>query len=145
MRACSRFLGDFAQEASTGPGKTDFFGAAGFPLCGGSDFAGCLGLEKVVEDGAILDHCGAQLFGGGFHLADADGDRVREAVVLHDARVADGHIGCALLKAGPGIAAGLKKRIDQVIGFGDRGFGMVDEAGLDRMPLCDKAIALGDA
>jgi hypothetical protein len=33
--------------------------AAKFELCGGSDFAGFLGLEEFIEDGAILDHRGA--------------------------------------------------------------------------------------
>src|ERR1035437_4488856 len=50
-----------------------------------------------------------------------------------------------LLEAGQGVAARLKKRVDQVVGFRDGGPGMVDKAGLDGVPFSDKAIPLGGA
>jgi hypothetical protein len=92
-----------------------------------------------------LDHRGTEFFGGGFDFARTDSYGFRQAVVFHDAGVGDGYIGCALLKAGLGVAAGLKERINEVVGFSDGGFGMIDEAGLNGLPLGDKARPLGGA
>jgi len=67
---------------------------------------------------------------------------VRAAVVFHHAGVGDGDIVGALLEAGSGIAARLKKRVDQIVGLRDGGLGVVDEAGLDGVPLGYKTIPL---
>ena len=108
-------------------------------------FAGLQVMKQLIEDGAVLDHGDAELFGGGFKLAWPKGNTVRDAVVFHDAGVGDGEIGGTLLEAGQGVAARLKKRVDQVVGFRNGGPGMVDEAGLDGVPFGDKAIPLGGA
>jgi len=68
---------------------------------------------------------------------------VGQAIVLHYARIGDGDVGGALLKTGVGIAARFKKCVDQVVGFGDGGAGMVDKARLDGLPLGYKTIPLG--
>jgi hypothetical protein len=119
--------------------------APNFELCGDFVFAGLLVLEQFIEDGAVLDHGDAELFGGGFKLAWPKGNAVGDAVVFHDAGVGDREIVGALLEADQGIAARLKKRVDQVVGFRDGGPGMVDEAGLDGVPFGSKTIPLGDA
>jgi hypothetical protein len=72
-------------------------------------------------------------------------DGVRRAVVFHHAGVSDGDIRGALFKAVLGIAAGLEERSDQVVGFSDRGLGVIDEAGLHGLPLGDESLPLGGA
>jgi len=88
--------------------QTPFWGCKSSKSCGDFMFAGLLGLEQLIEDGAVLDHSGAELFGAGFDLAGPDGDAVREAVVFHYAGVCDRDIVGALLETGSGIAARLK-------------------------------------
>jgi len=104
-----------------------------------------LRLRQLVEDRAVLNHRGAKLFGSGLGAGVADGDAVSDAIVFHHARIGDRDIGCALLKAGHGIAAGFEERIDQVIGLSDSGAGMIDEAGLNDLPLTGEAFPLGNA
>lgn len=100
-------------------------------------------LQEFVEERAVLNHCGAQVFGGGLVGGEAGGYGVGGAVVLDDAGVADGDVGGALLEVGDGIAAGLHERGDELIGLGDRALGVIDEAGLDGLPVGDEALALG--
>jgi len=64
---------------------------------------------------------------------------------FHHVGVKDGDIRGALIKALLGIAAGLEERSDQVVGFRDRGLGVIEEAGLHRLPLGVESLALGDA
>ena len=114
-------------------------------LCGGSGFEALPVLDQLVEDGAVLDHRGAEFFGGCVNAVGANGDAMGEAIVFHDARVVNGNIVSALVEARTWISASLKERIDKVVGIGDGGLGMIDEAGLDGVPLGDKALTLGDA
>jgi hypothetical protein len=102
-------------------------------------------LEQLIEDGAVLDHGGAEFFGGGFIAEVPDRDGVRQAVVFDDPRVGDGEIVGALLETGAGIAARFKERIDQVVGFRNGSLGMIDEAGLDDVPFGSEAIMFGEA
>ena len=106
---------------------------------------GFLGLGQLIEDGAVLDHGCAKLLGSGFNLAERDGDGVGGTVVFHDAGIGDGEVGGSLLEADLGVAAGFKEGVDEVVGLSDRGAGVIDEAGLDGVPLGDETLALGDA
>jgi hypothetical protein len=56
-------------------------------LSGSSRLVEILGLEKFIEDGAILDHRSAEFFGGGFDAAWANGNGVGETIVFHYVRV----------------------------------------------------------
>jgi hypothetical protein len=92
-----------------------------------------------------LDHCGTKLFSACLSPAGTHRDGVRHAVVFHDARISDGDIRSALFKGVLGIAAGLEERSDQVVGFSDRGLGVIDEAGLHGLPLGDESFPLDGA
>ena len=100
-------------------------------------------LQKLVEEGAVLEHGGAEIFGGGFVACEALSDGVGGAVVFDDARVVDGNVGGALLKVGDWIAACVHERGDEFVGFDDGTAGVVDEAGLDDLPIGEEAFALG--
>jgi hypothetical protein len=102
-----------------------------------------LGLEELIEDGAILDHRGAKFFGGGVEAAVAGGDIIGEPVIFHDTGVGNGYIGGALLEGGLRITAGKQESVDKIVGFSDCGLGVIDEASLNAFPLDDEALALG--
>ena len=92
-----------------------------------------------------MDHCGAQFFGAGFGDSLSGGDGVSVAIVCHDARIVDGDIGGALLKVGLRIAASFKECVDEGVSFIDCGLGVVNEVGLDDLPIGDEAVALDGA
>jgi len=72
------------------------------------------------------ERCGAfQYF---LRLGKVARDGVRSAIVFHDARVSDGNIRGALIKAVLGIAEGLEERSDQIISLSNRGLGVIEEA-----------------
>src|ERR1035438_7495618 len=54
----------------------------------------------------------------------------------------DGKIGGALVELGNRVAPRQQEGADQFVGFGDRAFWVIDEAGLHRLPLSQKARAL---
>jgi len=82
-----------------------------------------LGLGELIEDGAVLEHGGAEILCAGFKLTGPDGDGVRLAIVFHEEGVGDGEVVGALLEAGLGIATRFKDCGDQVVGLGDGGLG----------------------
>ena len=88
-------------------------------LCCGSGFEALPVLDQLVEDGAVLDHRGAEFFGGCVNAVGANGDAMGEAIVFHDARVVNRDIVSALVEARTWISASLKERIDKVVGIGD--------------------------
>ncbi len=99
-------------------------------------------LDKFIEDGTVVDHCGAEFFSACVGPPGPHRDGVRQTVVFHHTWVSYGDVSGTLLKAGTRIAAGFKDRINKVFGFCDRGLGMIDEAGLNQVPLRDKAVPL---
>ena len=86
-------------------------------LCGSAGHAGPSDLDQLVEDGTVLDHCAAELFGCSGATTGSCSDSVRQAVVIHDPWIIDGDVGGALLEAGTRIAASFEKGIDQIVGF----------------------------
>jgi hypothetical protein len=116
-----------------------------FALCGGPCLLREVRLDELIESGTVLDHCGAKLFSDLFGSVGQHRDGVRRAVVLHHARVRDRDIRGALFEVAFGIAAGLEERSDQVVGFSDRGLGVIEEAGLHGLPLCDESRQLAGA
>ncbi len=128
---------------ATGSGQASH--AATLKLCGGSCCDGIRRPEKVIEDGAVLDHCSALLFGGGRDLAQGGGDGVSAALVFHNAGIVNRDIGCALLKVGLGITTSLKKCGDQVVGLSNSSVRVINEAGLHRFPLGYESLPFRDA
>jgi hypothetical protein len=106
-------------------------------------FPGCVDLQEFVEEGAVLEHGGAHVFGGDLGGGGALGDGVGGAVVIDDAGMVDRDVGGALFEVGDGVAAGLHEGGDEIVGLNDRAAGMVDEAGLDDLPVGEEALAFG--
>jgi hypothetical protein len=71
----------------------------------GGDIVMHVYLQELVEEGAVLEHGGAHVFGGDLGAGGALGDGVGRAVVFDDAGMVDGDVGGTLLEVGDGIAA----------------------------------------
>src|SRR5580658_9449500 len=102
-------------------------------------------LNEFIKDGSVLNHRSSEFFSTCFYATGPHCNGVRHAVVFHHTRVTDRDIRGALFKAVFGKAASLKKRSDQVVGLSNRGFRVVDEAGLHRLPLSDEPFLLRGA
>ncbi len=81
-----------------------------------------------MEDLAILAHRIAQLVSGSRNLRTTGNNRVSNSVFLHNASKTGGNIGFALFKAVKWITACLEKLTDQIVGFCNRGPGMLLKA-----------------
>ena len=55
----------------------------------GCDIVAHVDLQELVEEGAVLEHGGAHVFGGDLRAAGALGDGVGGAVVFDDAGMVD--------------------------------------------------------
>ena len=100
-------------------------------------------LKELVEEGAVLNHGGAEVFGGGLVAVEADGDGVGGAVGVDDAGMVDGDVGGPLIEVGYGIAASVHEGGDELIGFEDGSLRVVDETGLNGLPIGFGAFAFG--
>ncbi len=100
-------------------------------------------LQELVEEGAVVEHGGAHVFGGDLGAGGALRDGVGGAVVFDDAGMVDRDVGGALLEVDDGIAAGVHEGGDELVGLDDGAAGVVDEAGLDELPLVEEALAFG--
>jgi hypothetical protein len=96
---------------------------------------GWANLKELIEEGAVLNHGAAEVFGGGIVGIEADGDGVGGAVGVDDAGMVDGDVGGTLIEVGDGVAASIHERGDELIGLEDGSLGMVDEAGLNGLPV----------
>jgi hypothetical protein len=100
-------------------------------------------LEEFIEDGTILHQRGAERLSARFASEGPHRDGVRRTIVLHHAGVKDGSIRGALIKAALGIAFGLEERSDELVSFSDRGLGVIEEAGLQGLPLGGESLPFG--
>ena len=110
---------------------------------GGREFAADGDLQELIEEAAVVEHGGAQVFGGVLVAAGAEGYVVGRAVVFDDAGMIDGDVSGTLLEVGDGVAAGVHERCDELVGFDDGAFRVVDEAGLDGLPVGEVTVAFG--
>src|SRR5688572_5862806 len=93
-----------------------------------------VGLEEVLEQGAIVDHCHPQVFGRGLTALLADGDVVRDTVVLHDVRMVYRDVRGALLEVAHGVTSELHEVGDEAVGFDHGALRVVDESSLVGSP-----------
>jgi hypothetical protein len=93
-----------------------------------------IGLEEILEQGAIVNHRHPQVFGRRIATLLPDGDIVGNAVVLDDVWMIDGDVRGSLLEVSNWVAAELHQVGDETVGFDDRGLRVIDEASLVGAP-----------
>lgn len=100
------------------------------------------GVEEVLEERPVVDHCLAQVFGGCLTALLADRDVVRRSVVLNDVRMVYGDVGGALLEVTDGVATNLHQIRDEVVGFDHGAFRVIDELRLVGPPRLGEPSAM---
>jgi hypothetical protein len=90
--------------------------------------------EQFFEQRPVVNHGFAQVFGADFAAALAKSNAVSDPIVFHDDWMVNGNIGGTLIEVRHGIAAGLHQLVDQLIGLGERSFGVVNKIRLHDPP-----------
>jgi hypothetical protein len=92
------------------------------------------GVQEILEQGPVMHHGLAQVFGCGFARGIASGDEMRRPIIFHDLGMVDRNVGSALLEVAHWISARCHHVGDETVCFGNGFARGVYELGLDRAP-----------